>query len=711
MENIDQIEMGKLPQPWGGTSVKNITFSVTEACNLACKYCYMIGKNSTNKMTVETAKKVVDYVLENENIFTEEAVIWEFIGGEPFLEIDLIDEVSDYIKQRMYILGHKWFTNYMFNFSSNGLLYNTPKVQNYIKKNRNHISIGISVDGNKIKHDLQRVKLDGSGSYDDVMKNVPLWLNQFPNSMTKATFSHEDLRYLKDSIIDLWNNGIKTVAANVVFENVWKDGDDVIFENQLKELADYILDKEMWKEYSVRFFDPKIGFPLEKEDLERNFCGAGKMIAVDYKGDFFPCIRFLDFTLTDKKGFKIGNVNTGINLDKLRPFTGLSLKNQSSEECINCEVATGCAWCTGANYDFSDEGTIYKRATYVCKMHKANVRANEYFWSEFTKKTGLVSPREEYRKNRYNKLEEKKYLQFIISDDITPNCNYITRKESNISKMDNDIIKKGLEFAKNNNLNPVFLGDVSLQENKYISIVSNESKNINENSIFICDNNVNLPNKLEKNENCILLISKENIKNIVNFISQLYRYVKRINIVLQDIDKWNDIDVNIYKENLEELVQFVSLTYKNNKPLEVNILTDILNLKEMCNCDAGKNSFSLAPNGKLYICPAFYFDNVDNSVGDLDNGINFSNDHLIDIKNAPICSSCDSYHCKRCVYMNKKLTNEINTPSKIQCVITHLERNASLKLQQELNKENIKFMNLLKDIKYLDPMDKMIEGV
>ncbi|WP_235838993.1 radical SAM protein, partial [Desulfosporosinus metallidurans] len=146
---IDEIKMGNLPEQWGGTSIKTVTMSITENCNLACKYCYMTGKNSTNKMTVDTAKKVVDYVLENKNTFNEEAVVWEFIGGEPFLEIDLIDAVSDYIKQRMYMLGHKWFSNYMFNFSTNGLLYDTTKVQNYINKNRKHVSIGISVDGNK----------------------------------------------------------------------------------------------------------------------------------------------------------------------------------------------------------------------------------------------------------------------------------------------------------------------------------------------------------------------------------------------------------------------------------------------------------------------------------------------------------------------------------------------------------------------------------
>lgn len=703
-----QIKMGTLPNSWGGNSVKTITLSVTENCNLACKYCYMTGKNSKNKMTFETAKKAIDYILENDKFFNEKAVVWDFIGGEPFLEIDLIDRISDYIKQRMYTLNHKWFTNYRFNFSTNGLLYGTPKVQNYIKKNNKHLSIGISVDGNKIKHDLQRVKVDGSGSYDDVIKNVPLWLSQFPNSATKATFAHDDLPYLKDSIISLWKNGIKTVAANVVFEDVWQDGDDVIFENQLKELADYILDNEMWKDYSVRFFDPKIGFPLDKGDLERNYCGAGKMLAVNYKGEFFPCIRFLDFTLQNATGFKIGSIDEGINFDKLRPFAGLSLKNQSSEECINCEVATGCAWCTGANYDCSHNGTIYERATYICKMHKANVRANEYFWNKFTRKTGMISPREEYVMNKNAELENQKYLYFITSDNISSHCNYVVKECSDNNIMDDEIFNKGLLFAKDNNFTPVIFDDPKSKDSNFINIISNKSKSIYENSIVICDNNSDLPSDF--NGACILLITKNNIRQLSKFIIELNQKANRINLIIKDIEEWNDIDVQLYKDQLEILMEYIYISYQNNVKCELNVLTDIFELNSMCNCDAGKNHISLAPNGKFYICPAFYFDNPNNSIGNLEEGINISNEHLLDINNAPICLGCDSYHCRRCVYLNKKLTNEINTPSKIQCIVSHIERSVSLKLQQMLKKENIIPRNILKEIDYLDPIEKLQEG-
>ena len=76
---------------WESGRAKSITFIVTKDCQLACKYCYLVGKNSKERMSWEIAKQAIDYILSREDEFKEESVIWDFIGGEPFLEIDLID--------------------------------------------------------------------------------------------------------------------------------------------------------------------------------------------------------------------------------------------------------------------------------------------------------------------------------------------------------------------------------------------------------------------------------------------------------------------------------------------------------------------------------------------------------------------------------------------------------------------------------------------
>jgi radical SAM peptide maturase (CXXX-repeat target family)/CXXX repeat peptide maturase len=712
MNSANNIMMGEMRESWKGGLAKTITLSVTEECNLACRYCYMTGKNTKNKMSLETAKKTVDYILENRLMFNEEAVIWEFVGGEPFVEIDLIDQITDYIKFQMYILDHPWFNCYRFSFSSNGILYDTPAVQKYIEKNRGHLSIGLSVDGNKIKHDMQRVKLDGSGSYQDVINNVPLWLEQFPGSITKSTFAHDDLIYLKDSIISLWENGIKTVTANVVFEDVWHEGDDLIFESQLKELADYILEKGLWKEYSVRFFSPSLGFKLKSEDLKRNYCGAGKMLAVDYEGRFFPCLRFLDFTLNNHKGLCIGDIENGLNEDMIRPFQALNLISKSKEECLKCEVASGCAWCTGFDYDVADTETIYQRATFNCKMHKANVRACEYFWDRFNEVTGLVSPRESYKESIQDIHEGESdmiYMQIITSDEITPHCTYRNwKKTSNV--MNEQMLEDGLRFCENNNFMPIILGKLSKKGTDYINIIDSELSEALEDSIVVCDNNTKIPTDFDGN--CILLVSKNNINKICEFVTNLYWDVSRINLILEDIDEWETSDIDTYSKQLEELVNFAIDTYKNENPLELNVLTDRLDLNSMCNCDAGEGTFTLAPNGKIYICAAFYFNNPDDYIGDIVNGIDIKNKYLLDLKNAPICSSCDAYQCRRCKYLNKKLTGEINTPSKMQCIVSNIERNKSRELQIKLiNQKIIAKNNIIESIDYIDPLDKLLHNV
>ena len=93
---------------------KNITFKVTEACNLCCTYCYQ-GHKTNNKMSFETAKRFIDMLLDEEHKdklggyldpSTSPGLIIEFIGGEPFLEIDLMDQITDYFLKELAIRHH-----------------------------------------------------------------------------------------------------------------------------------------------------------------------------------------------------------------------------------------------------------------------------------------------------------------------------------------------------------------------------------------------------------------------------------------------------------------------------------------------------------------------------------------------------------------------------------------------------------------------------
>lgn len=301
---------------WDRGNYLNATFCVTEECNLKCSYCYMVGKNHFHKMSFEMGKKIVDFLINDPycTSLTDNLMV-DFIGGEPLIEIDLIDQISDYIVLSLYVNHHKWFDNFQISFSTNGTLYDSPKVSEYVKKHRNHCGFGFSIDGTKEKHDLTRKTLDGQGSYDMVIKSFRKFQEDFGEEIyQKSTFSSDDLKYLKESIIHLWDLGFKNVESNLVYEDVWKPGDPELFEKQLIDLANYMFESGRYLTHAVAYFEKRRGLPVSTTSLNQNRCGAGyKSLAFDYEGNIYPCIRFLDMCSEDKKSKTVGHISTGIN--------------------------------------------------------------------------------------------------------------------------------------------------------------------------------------------------------------------------------------------------------------------------------------------------------------------------------------------------------------------------------------------------------------
>ena len=154
---------------------RQITFQVTEDCCMKSTYCYQHNK-SNNKMSFETAKKIIDKLLNNEieliNTDNTFAITFDFIGGEPFLEIDLIQQIIEYTIFMMIYLDHPWLQYFRFSICSNGLLYNTPKVQEFFEKYHDFISFSFSLDGNKELHDKCRFDLQGNGTYERVINSI-----------------------------------------------------------------------------------------------------------------------------------------------------------------------------------------------------------------------------------------------------------------------------------------------------------------------------------------------------------------------------------------------------------------------------------------------------------------------------------------------------------------------------------------------------------
>ena len=700
---------------WEKGNYLNVTMCVTEECNLECTYCYMVGKNNFKKMTFETAKKIVDFIVNDPycNNLSDNLLI-DFIGGEPLLEMELIDKISDYICLLLYSKRHKWFNNLQFSFSTNGTLYDSKIMEDYLKKHRYHAGFGFSIDGTKEKHDLTRITRDGKGSYDKVIKSFYKYKQDYEDEIfQKSTFSSEDLVYLKDSIIHLWDLGFKNVESNLVYEDVWKEEDPSIFENQLKELADYMFESGRYLTHSVAYFEKRRGLPLASNSLNQNRCGAGyKSLAFDTDGNIYPCIRFLEMCSDDKKGMIVGSIDKGVDYNALRALCGTTWTSVSDEECNNCNVGTDCGWCVAQNYQ--ENGSLYNRVKHICEMHKANVRANKYFWKRYELETGKTSDRV-IEKVLFSKHNELKYVYFITSDDAPSFCNY-TKRYNEGNYMSKDLYDNALKFCLDNEVLPIFLGsyEIDLDSEKKV-FFEIDRRRIFKNpqiSITVVDE------YSENIETPVInyILRKNEIRKLKNTIERFCNNgIKRINLFISDMNLWNDSDITLYEDQLHGLCEYVvDLFVERGVFLQINVLSDriMLEKNETRDCAAGINSVALAPNGKFYVCPGFYFTNPDWNIGNLKDGIDFSEKRKYFRGKSAMCLECDANACKRCLLDNKITTGEVNVPSSTQCKISFVEANAQ-KYFANLLQENNEVLNIyipddLKILKYNDYVSKMI---
>jgi len=374
---------------------RTVTFAVTDACSLRCSYCYQ-GIKGRNVMSFETAKKFTDMLLRDDNPYintrNSPGLIIEFIGGEPFLEIELIDKITDYFIGEMIRLRHPWATRFRVSICSNGTEYFDPKVQEYIRRHLPHLSFSISIDGCKELHDACRVFPDGRGSYDVAIAGVKHFTEVLGGVMgSKMTLAPQNIGYTFRAVRNLIELGYGEINLNCVYEEGWTVEHAKVLYAQLKQVADYLIDSRL--DIFLSIFEENFFKPKGPNDLQ-NWCGGtGYMISVDHTGNIYPCIRYMPNSLGPGiKPLTIGHVDHGIECtceerDCVKCLKRIDRRTQSTDECFSCPIAEGCSWCSAYNYQVF--GTADKRATYICVMHKARALANAYYWNKVYRAQGL----------------------------------------------------------------------------------------------------------------------------------------------------------------------------------------------------------------------------------------------------------------------------------------------------------------------------------
>jgi len=202
----------------------------------------------------------------------------------------------------MITMDHHWLYRFRISICSNGTLYFDPKVQEYIKKHIKHLSFSISIDGNKQLHDSCRVFPDGTGSYDIAIKAVRHFRKNYrPFIGSKMTLAPSNINFLSDAVKNLINNEYTEIFLNCTYEEGWEVSHAKVLYAQLKELGDWLIKNGLYDKIYLSIFEPELFRPKNEND-NTNYCGGnGEMLAIDWKGDLYPCIRYMESSLGSER--------------------------------------------------------------------------------------------------------------------------------------------------------------------------------------------------------------------------------------------------------------------------------------------------------------------------------------------------------------------------------------------------------------------------
>jgi uncharacterized protein len=372
--------------------------------------CYEIEKKH-RILPIEYAKKFIDLVLTDpdpigctgtkDEWIIEQGLILDFIGGDSFMHVDLMDDILQYFTYRINTIApyHKWADRWRVSISSNGTLFERKECRDFITKWKGVLSLGVSIDGCPEIHDKNRIFAergpDGEevGSMATIRKWWP-WLRETNPAIcrsTKATCSRDSIPYLFESLKFMHEElGITYINQNFIMEDMGATEEDYEeLKRQLDKCVEYVLENRgnlYWSMLDERFLkrisDPDV-------DLNEGWCGSGAMPALAVNGKIYPCFRWLPHTQEheDKsEGYCVGDVWNGFNrkenFRKVREATRLKI---SPPECLECEYEPCCAVCIGGCYS---EFGCFRRTTHICEATKIIAVAAEKYWKEYDRLEG-----------------------------------------------------------------------------------------------------------------------------------------------------------------------------------------------------------------------------------------------------------------------------------------------------------------------------------
>ena len=348
--------------------IKAVCLNIIHGCNLRCKYCFADeGEYNGHKgvMSVETAKKAIDYVVKRSG--PRRNIEIDLFGGEPTMIMDTIKEIIAYAREN----EKAWKKNIRFTMTTNATLLNEDMMDFMDKEMGNII---LSLDGRKEVNDNVRIKVDGSGSYDDILPNIKRMIEKRDKSKhyyVRGTFTGANTDFYED-VKAMVNEGFREISIEPVvlekghFLELKEEHLPEIFENYDKLYNEMVRRKKEGDEFNFYHFNIDLnGGPCVYKRISG--CGAGfEYVAITPQGEVYPCHQFVG-----KEEFKLGDIyDDTYDAELGKKFKKAHIYNKP--KCRECWARFYCSGgCQSNNFAFNGDMNI----TYEigCKMQKKRI--------------------------------------------------------------------------------------------------------------------------------------------------------------------------------------------------------------------------------------------------------------------------------------------------------------------------------------------------
>lgn len=359
---------------YAATATSLHIFVVTTACNLGCVYCQANnGMTCSNTfMSREIAEKAVDIALQS----PEKNLTFEFQGGEPLLNFDIIKTIVEYAE------NNKGEHHFSYSIVSNLTLL-TEEILDYLIDKK--FGISTSIDGHQILHDHNRPFKNGTGSFCTVSERLCEIHNRGAHIGAIETTTRSSLSYPKEIIDTYVKLGFTSIflrpltplgKALASWDSIGYTPEEFLkfYREALQEIIRINKSGIFLREEHATIFLRKIaGEGINYMEL-RSPCGGGiGQIAYYCDGRIFTCDEGRMLAEMGDNSFYLGNVYQDTYKDLVSNKTCRSVCAASVLEsipsCCDCVYQPYCGVCPVVNYAMYKDIIEKEPHSYKCQIH------------------------------------------------------------------------------------------------------------------------------------------------------------------------------------------------------------------------------------------------------------------------------------------------------------------------------------------------------